>query len=461
MDAKILIVDDDRLILKVIEKTLTKAGHETLTAEDGKQAEAQIASGPIAAVLLDLNLPDTSGKILLERFKRDYPLVPVVVVTTVGSVEDVVECMRLGAVDYVQKPVDPTRLLTTVANALKQARLRDRLESLARELRQGEGFSAILGQSDVIVDKVKMMARAARSDISVLLLGESGTGKEVAARAIHAESARRTGPFVAVNCGAIPESLMESELFGHEKGAFTGATKARKGLFEQADQGTIFLDEIGELRLDLQVRLLRVLQDKMVTRVGDTQSRVTDVRVLAATNRDIKIAVEEKAFRKDLYYRLAVFPIELPALRERGDDVALLAKVFIQEASKRLLGRELHGLSPRAEKALKAYSWPGNIRELKNVIERAVLLEDGDQVTLSSMSDDVVCALDQAEDSPGLQVAAMETREEIPNLADVERQVIARALELTQWSVREAASRLGIGRATLYRRIEQYGLSKP
>ncbi len=459
-EGKILIVDDDPLILKIIEKCLNKAGFQTMTASDGRKGEKQLATGLARAVLLDLNLPDISGKILLERFQREQPGLPIVVVTTTGDVKDVVECMRLGAVDYVQKPVEPTRLVTTLKNALTQAALRTRVESLVRELRQGEGFSAIIGESSAIREQVGLMSRAASSDISVLLLGESGTGKEVAARAIHAESARRSGPFVAVNCGAIPETLMESELFGHEKGAFTGATKARRGLFEQADQGTIFLDEIGELRVDLQVRLLRVLQDKVVTRVGDTRGRVTDVRVIAATNRDIKAEVENKNFRQDLYYRLAVFPIELPPLRDRDDDVTLLASVFIRDFAARH-GRTFGGLSARARRALKAYSWPGNIRELKNVTERAVLLEDGREITLASLSDEVVCALDGSSEpiAPGAP-PTIETKEDVVPLADIERQVIERALELTGWSVQEAAKRLGIGRATLYRRIEQYGLKQ-
>jgi DNA-binding NtrC family response regulator len=462
MRGKVLLIDDDPTVHRVVGADLKREGIEYLSAHTGTEALERIGEEPPTAVILDLGLPDMSGKDLLSRIVKEHPGLPIVVLTATDRIEDVVECMRLGASDYVPKNPEPTRLVASVRNAIERGALRARVESLARELRKGEGFDALLGGSPAMKKAVDLLRRAAGSDVTVLLEGESGTGKEVAARAVHAEGTRRTGPFVAVNCGAIPEGLIESELFGHERGAFTGAVAARRGRFEEAEGGTLFLDEIGDLRTDLQVKLLRVLQEKKVQRVGGTGARPVDVRVLAATNRDLKALLAGGQFREDLYYRLSVFPVRLPALRERQGDVALLAGEFLKRFT-RGHGRAVAGFSTDADSALRAYGWPGNVRELENVVERAVLMEDGSQVSLGSLPDPVVEAL-HAPDSPapaGRAAAAPSASaapKEIRPLDDEERRIILNALDVTAWNIQEAASRLGISRATIYRKIERYGI---
>jgi DNA-binding NtrC family response regulator len=468
LNGHILLIDDDPALLRLVEHHLQGDGLETVTAATGSQALARLAENAPAVVVLDLLLPDLSGKELLARMHCEHPQTPVVILTAQTDVNVAVECMQLGASDYVQKPFDATRLITSVRNAYDQARLRARVASLSSRLRERDGFASMIGHSSAIRQTIHLLERAAASDITVLLQGESGTGKEVAARAIHAESARSDGRFVVVNCGAIPEGLIESELFGHEKGAFTGATGSRVGSFEQAHGGTIFLDEIGELRADLQVRLLRVLQERQVQRVGGAGPRSVDVRVIAATNRDLKAEVSARRFREDLFYRLAVFPVELPPLRERAGDIFLLTRAFVERFSARL-GKTLGGLSPEAQQVFEHYRWPGNVRELENVLERAVILEDGATISLSSLpaelatatreigSEALVRPLDRA---PGLPAAERRrgSADEILPLEEEERRIILRALELTRWNIQDASTRLGIGRATIYRKIDRYGL---
>jgi DNA-binding NtrC family response regulator len=470
MSGKILLIDDDPKLLRLVEYELGEAGFETVTAETGHEALDRVREQTPAAVVLDLMLPDISGKELLDWFRREHPRVPVVVLTAQDQVEDAVECMRLGAADFVQKPFERARLVTSVRNACHQRRLEQRVQALATELRKDEGFDAILGHSTALRDAVSLLGRAAGNNVTVLLTGESGTGKEVAARAIHAESDRRTAPFVAVNCGAIPEGLIESELFGHEKGAFTGATSRREGCFEQADGGTLFLDEIGELRTDLQVRLLRVLQERCVVRVGSSQTHPVDVRVLAATNRDLKAESTTGAFREDLYYRLAVFPVKLPALRERDGDVKLLAEHFVRNFAARYR-RDVRGISDDVVRMLESYGWPGNVRELENVLERAVILEDSMTIGIASIPEELVRAASAAVgasvpvSAPGTHASVLpdsvpRSADEIAPFHEEERRIIQRALELTGWNVQETAQRLELGRNTVYRKIERYGLRR-
>jgi DNA-binding NtrC family response regulator len=468
MSGRVLLVDDDPTVLRLVGADLRREGIETVEAATGAEALRRMGEEPLSAVVLDLGLPDVPGKELLARMRREHPGVPVVVLTAADRIVDVVECMRLGATDYVPKAPEPTRLVASVRNAMERGALQARVESLAHELRRGEGFGALLGASPALRKSTDLLRRAAASEVTVLLEGESGTGKEVAARAIHAEGGRRTGPFVAVNCGAIPEGLVESELFGHERGAFTGAVAARKGRFEEADGGTIFLDEIGELRIDLQVKLLRVLQELKVQRVGGTGERSVDVRVVAATNRDLRALLAAGTFREDLYYRLSVFPVRLPPLREREGDAALLAGEFLRRFGDRHR-RAVGGFSAEASRALEAYSWPGNVRELENVVERAVLMEDAPQVSLGSLPDSVVDALHATAGggparsdagrpaAPGAGPAAKTA--DIRPLEDEERLIILRALDATAWNIQEAATRLGISRATIYRKIERYGIA--
>jgi DNA-binding NtrC family response regulator len=462
---KILIVDDDESLRKLVELNLRSEGFDVVMAATGGEATSACVGTPPGAVVLDLLLPDKSGKEVLAELHERYPRLPIIILTALRDVSDAVDCMRLGATDYLQKPFDRTRLLTSVRNAVTQGALRSQVENLSTELRRREGFTTIIGASAAIRSAVHLLGRAATSDVTVLLEGESGTGKEVAARAIHAESIRADAPFVAVNCGAIPEGLIESELFGHEKGAFTGAVSARLGSFEQADKGTIFLDEIGELRPDLQVRLLRVLQERAVQPVGGGAARPIDVRVIAATNRDLRDEVTAGRFREDLYYRLAVFPVHLPALREREADIFLLASFFVERYAKQNR-KNIHGFSPEAQRALEHYRWPGNVRELENVIERAIILEDEPRIRLTSLPPEVAVALnangssgdDERANGSGTVVPSRET---IVPLEEEERRIIRRALELTNWNIQEASRRLQIGRATIYRKIERYGLMRP
>jgi DNA-binding NtrC family response regulator len=466
-NSKILVVDDDANLLALVEHHLGSEGFPVVGVSSGRDAIQAFKAVKPAAVVLDLLLPDVSGKDLLAQFHEQQPELPVIILTASTGIDDAVECMRLGAVDYLQKPFDRTRLVTSVRNACTQGQLRARVETLSSELRKREGFSTILGRSPSIRNMVHMLGRAATSDVTVLLQGESGTGKEVAAHSIHAESVRAAGPFIAVNCGAIPEGLIESELFGHEKGAFTGAASSRRGSFEQADGGTIFLDEIGELRSDLQVRMLRVLQERTVQPVGGGAERKIDVRIIAATNRELREEVTNGRFREDLYYRLAVFPVSLPSLRERDGDVMLLAGAFLKRFADQTQ-RDVIALAPETQRAFEQYGWPGNVRELENVIERAVLLEDGERIGLGAIPAEIVAALgDEAahrraavEGGGGIlaDVGLPGNKEAILPLEEEERRIIRRALELTNWNIQEASRRLRIGRATIYRKIERYGL---
>jgi DNA-binding NtrC family response regulator len=484
----ILLVDDDPRLLALVETYLEEAGFEVSTAATGAEGLAAAKRDEPDVIVLDLGLPDIPGKQLLTTFRAECPRTQVIMFTAREDFDDVVDCIQLGAVDYLPKSADQTRLVTSIRNAIKQAELLQRVDSLTSELRKDDGVEAILGRSDAMADAVGLLRRAAQSDVTVLIQGESGTGKELAARAIHAESHRKSGPFVAINCGAIPEGLIESELFGHEKGSFTGATATHQGCFERADGGTIFLDEIGELRADLQVRLLRVLQDSCVQRVGGTTVRRVNMRVVAASNRDLKSEALAGRFREDLYFRLAVFPVQLPALRDRIGDIELLTKAFLEKFSARY-GKRLDGLTGEAVAALNAFPWPGNVRELENIIERAVILEDGERISLQSIPGDIKALIDQAQapaagscgqiengaftagtvssqngasDAQSLTGSATSetaaTLDQIAPFAEEERRIILRALQAARWNVQEAAERLELGRATIYRKIERYGL---
>lgn len=467
MTETILLIDDDPSILRLLAHALGREGMVTRTAETGAEAVEAIGAKQPNVIVLDLVLPDASGKDLLSRFQDLCPMVPVVVLTASDTVDDIVECMQLGASDYIQKPFNQTRVVTSIRNALRQGALRASVESLSGKLRRREGFASIIGKSAAIRHSVDFLSRAATNDVVVLLQGESGTGKEVAARSIHVESARRDGPFVVVNCGAIPEGLIESELFGHERGSFTGATSARIGSFEQANGGTIFLDEVGDLRMDLQVRLLRVLQERTVRPIGCSEPRRVDVRVIAASNRNLKQEAAHGTFREDLYYRLAVFPIALPPLRDRDADVLMLADAFAMRCASEA-GKDLKGFSPEARHLLEQYHWPGNVRELENVVERATILEDGPRISVSSLPDSVVRGVGlEPRPAPAREDRENETADpalkdmsidDIVPMEEEERRIIRRALELTNWNAQEASRRLQIGRATIYRKIERYGL---
>ena len=457
MDAKqfVLLVDDDPSTLELFEHTLGVEGIPTEGVLTGREALGIMEHRLPSAVVLDLSLPDIPGIEVLRSMRTKYSDVPIVVVTGTDDVATVVECMQLGACDFVQKPFDSTRFIASVKNAHERGQLRARIDNLE----EASGLSSIVGESQVMRRTTLSLAKAIGTDVTVLLEGESGTGKELFARAIHFDSHRSSGPFVVVDCGSIPETLIESELFGHKKGSFSGAHQNRVGLFEQANGGTIFLDEIGELPGDLQVRLLRVIQERNVRPVGANRFRPIDVRIVVATNKILADEVEQGLFRRDLYYRLSTFPVNLPALRDRGDDVLLLATNFLEQTRKRLNAR-VTSISPEARETLRSYGWPGNVRELENVIERGVIIAEGTELGLESLPDEIVCASFDGTAETDRPVGGHQRVEhpEILTMEVEERRIFERALTLCDWNVREASERLGIGRATLYRRIHSYGL---
>ncbi|HEV3468649.1 MAG TPA: sigma-54 dependent transcriptional regulator [Pyrinomonadaceae bacterium] len=452
----ILLVEDKESLRRVLRLTLESAGYSVEEAEDARAAAQALQRAPFRLVLTDLRMPHGSGLDVLRAAKAADAEVPVVLMTAYGSVDEAVQAMKDGAHDFLQKPVDSNHLLLLVERALEQARLRTENVLLREEWSRRYGFPRIIGESDAIKRAVSETQRVATTDTTVLLLGESGTGKELFARAVHHLSPRRDRAFVAVNCAAIPETLIESELFGHEKGSFTGATERRPGKFELAAGGTIFLDEIGELPLNVQGKLLRAIEEKTVDRIGGRAPVPVDVRVVAATNRDLEAAAEEGSFRRDLYFRLAVFPVRVPPLRERGDDVVLLARHFAAQYGRELRKRPAN-VSDEAVAALRAHAWPGNVRELENAIERACILADS--ATLG--------AADLGLPAPGAgrpeAAAAFDLSGTLAEAVEraaraVERRKIADALRAHGGNKTRAAEDLGVSYKTLLTKIKDYEL---
>jgi DNA-binding NtrC family response regulator len=377
--AQILIVEDKDSLRTMLRHALERQGHAVIEARDQAEALKMLQQAQPALVLSDLRLPEGDGFGVLRASKEIDPDVPVIVMTAYGSIEDAVTAMKEGALDFLAKPVDPDHLLLLVSRALEQRRLVTENLLMKEELAVRRGAPQLVGD-DVSLRKVfTALQRAASTDTTVLIEGESGTGKELFARSLHALSSRADAPFVAINCAAIPETLLETELFGHEKGAFTGAVSRKPGKFEMAHRGTLFLDEIGDLPLALQAKILRALEERRFERVGGTALVTVDVRLVAATNRGLRAAVAARRFREDLFFRLSVFPITVPPLRDRGNDIPLLARYFVDRFCRELKKKAI-GLSPAALEALQAYRWPGNVRELQNCIERAVILADGDSI---------------------------------------------------------------------------------
>jgi len=379
VDPPILIVEDKDSLRTMLRHALEAQGHTVVEARDQREAEAALLASHPAVVLSDLRLTEGDGFGVLRASKDFDPQLPVIVMTAFGSIQDAVAAMKEGALDFLAKPVDPDHLLLMVERALAQRRLATENLILREELAQRRGAPQIVGDDAKLKQVSVALHRAAATDTTVLLEGESGTGKELFARALHALSTRNDGPFVAINCAAIPETLLETELFGHEKGAFTGASQRKSGKFELAHRGTLFLDEIGDLPLSLQPKILRALEEKTFERVGGTTPLHVDVRVVAATNRNLKAAVAARQYREDLYFRLSVFPIVIPPLRDRPSDIPTLARYFIDKFCRDLNKRPLV-LSPAAEEDLVSYAWPGNVRELQNCIERAAILTEGDTI---------------------------------------------------------------------------------
>ena len=451
----ILIVEDKDALRRVMRLTLEGAGYSVAEASDARSAINDISSVRYKLILTDLRMPNGTGLDVLRAARSADPEVPVIVMTAFGSIDEAVQAMKDGAHDFLQKPVDSNHLLLLVERALDQARLRTENVLLREEWSRRYGFPRILGESDTMKRAVSETQRVAQTEATVLLLGESGTGKELFARAIHHLSERRDKPFVAINCAAIPETLIENELFGHERGAFTGANDRRQGKFELASGGTVFLDEIGELPLAVQGKLLRAIEEKAIDRIGGKAPVTVDVRVVAATNRDLKAAVTAGEFRGDLFFRLAVFPIVVPPLRERGDDVVLLAQHFASQIGKELRRRPAI-LSDEAISAVKSHRWPGNVRELENAIERACILSDSLTLEPADLglagSPRDTDTLDRFDLSGSLAEVAHRA------LQLVERKKIDAVLEANQGNKSNTAEELGISYKTLLNKLKDYNL---
>ena len=450
---RILVVDDELSIRKVLQAMLAREGHEVDLAGNGADAISALGDRSYELVVTDLKMPGVDGLELLGFCAQHLPGLPVIVITAHGTVDTAVEALKLGAYDYITKPFEQDELRMVIDKALR------REEASRGVLHEDEaGRFAIIGRTPSMKQVYQLIEKVADSPTTVLISGESGTGKELVARALHDHSSRRANPFVQVNCGAIPDNLFESELFGYEKGAFTGAVGSKPGRFELAHQGTLFLDEVGELPLDLQVKLLRVLQDGTFERVGGVRSITTDVRVVAATNRDLLREVKRGAFREDLYYRLNVIPIRLPPLRERIEDVPLLVEHFLAKFNRRL-GKTVDTLSAEAMTALMAHRWPGNIRELENLMERSVLLAEGDVLGVKDLPGLGSTALDDAE---GEEVEELGLKDYVRvYTARLERARIQQALEQDDGNVTRASKRLGISRKSLQTKMKEYGLRDP
>ncbi len=445
---RIIVIDDEKTQRQLLAGFLQKQGYNVRQADSGKEALALIEKEGAELAITDMRMPEMDGLTLLNEIRNNYPDTAVIVITAYASVESAVKAMQSGAADYLIKPINLEQLSIIIQKIEKNQRLIAENLYLKRRLETVESFPDMLGRSESFLKVLADISLVARSDSTVLIRGESGTGKELAARAIHAGSNRKDGPFLAVNCAALPETLLESELFGYERGAFTGAAKRRIGRFELADGGTLFLDEIGDLPMPIQVKLLRVLESKTFERLGGNTSIKVDIRLIAATNRDLEERITAGLFREDLFYRLNVVPLFLPPLRQRKDDILFLAGHFIKRFSARS-GRAISGLTPKAKDMLMRYPWPGNIRELENTIERAVVLCRGDVIDVDSLGGIVAEAIQGSAESQSL------------NLAEIEKETIIKAIKKADGKLAQAATLLGIHRNTLRLKIRQYKIETP
>ncbi|MFO7982459.1 MAG: sigma-54 dependent transcriptional regulator [Desulfuromonadales bacterium] len=450
---RILVVDDEHLIRWSLEQNLSKQGYDVTTASSGEEALKLAKEESPDLMLLDIQLPGMNGMEVLEKVKESEEDILVIMLTAHGVLETAVKAMRMGAYDYVNKPFNLDELAIVIKKALETGELKREVQHLRSEQTKRYGIQNIVAESRHMKNVLDMVRKVAQSDASTVLVhGESGTGKELIAKAIHSESSRAERPFMAINCAAVPEALLESELMGHEKGAFTDAKAQKKGLFEMADGGTVFLDEIGDMEMGMQAKLLRVLEERSFRRVGGTKDVQVDVRIVSATNKDLLQSIEEKTFRNDLYYRLQVIPIFLPPLRERPDDILTLTKHFVEHFN-REFGKSVKGVSKMAEKFLLEYSWPGNIRELKNVIERAVILESGDTLYLEHLPPEMM------DSTGGVSVGPINLQ--IPpegiDIEDVECELIRQALEVANGNQSKAAKKLNLGIDAFRYRMKKFG----
>ncbi|HPE92491.1 sigma-54 dependent transcriptional regulator [uncultured Sphaerochaeta sp.] len=452
MKRNILICDDEKNIRGGLAQAMELEGYESIEAVDGRQAWEIINKTGVDLVITDLRMPNMSGEELLKKIISAYPRMPVIILTGHGTIETAVQAMRSGAVDFFTKPVDLDRLSLVVKKALSDTDLyaeHERLKEEVEQLRARNRYDRIIGKSQKMVELMDTVSQVAPTKASVLITGESGVGKELVADAIHELSNRSKGPFIKVHCAALTASLLESELFGHEKGSFTGAVKEKKGRFELADGGTIFLDEIGEIDAQTQVKLLRVLQERQFERVGGEKPISVDVRIVCATNRNLPKEIEKGNFREDLYYRLNVVHLDVPPLRERKDDIPLLMTSFLQQFNQEN-GRSIEAFSNQARRALLAYDWPGNIRELRNCIESAVVLARTTVIEVEDLPSHIGKA--QNTGSVSLEVGI--------TLAEAEKQLIISTLAMCAGNKTKAAEILGIGRKTLHRKLQEYHIDE-
>lgn len=470
---RILVVDDDETLRLTVRTTLEDHAFRVDEAEDGLHAVEMVQfSGPYDAVLLDVNMPRMSGLEALARIKEVSPSTFCLILTAYSNVKDAVHAIRQGAFDYLEKPVDGERILQVLAAAREANELVEQMSFSAPQLEFDQG-RRIIGGSSQIQRVFEIIHRLAKVETSVMIRGESGTGKELVARAVHFNSHRMKGPFVAVNCAAIPENLIESELFGHEKGAFTGADRKKLGKFQFAEGGTIFLDEIGDISVQMQVKLLRVLQERLITPVGSNQEHKINVRVVAATNRPLEKMIETGQFRADLFYRLNVMPITLPSLRDRREDIASLADFLVSKFNK-LHSRKIRGFDKKALAALRLYGWPGNIRELENVVEHAFIVESSELIGLEALPEQVQCLVTRKGGSTGGDATSAETEGGVsaaqegpsgvselnyPQLKErFERDFIIKALKAFDGRINQTAEHTQMTKVTLLRKLEKYGI---
>ncbi|SDT59531.1 DNA-binding transcriptional response regulator, NtrC family, contains REC, AAA-type ATPase, and a Fis-type DNA-binding domains [Mucilaginibacter mallensis] len=443
---KLLVIDDEERLRKLLARILQLEDFEVLEAANAKDGLRKLDHEVVDVVISDVKLPDANGIELTKTIKASYPAIEIIVLTAYGTINDGVTAIKNGAFDYITKGDDNEKIIPLVNKAMDKAILQRRVLELESKLNNKFGFDRIIGTSPAITAAIKLAQRVATTDTTVMILGETGTGKEVFAEAIHQASPRSNKPFVAINCSAFSKELLESELFGHKAGAFTGAVKDKKGLFEEANGGTIFLDELGELDHDLQAKLLRVLESQQFIKLGDTKTTKVNVRILAATNRNLQDEVAKEHFRSDLFYRLSVFQIMLPAIRDRKQDIGPIAKSFVQYFAAKV-NKQITGFTDDFLHKLEVYNWPGNVRELKNIIERAVILCDTHELDASLLPYE----FDSAPAKSNGNLSAFD-------LSSVEKLHIQRVLNHTQSNRAEAARLLNIGIATLYRKLKEYGL---
>ncbi len=457
---RILVVDDEMIVCESCKRILEEEGYEVETALSGKEAFDKMKVSPFDIVITDLKMPGIDGMEVLRTFRKEYPDLIIIMITGFSTVETAVEAMKLGAFDYIPKPFTPDEVSIVVKKAIEKKNLMLENVYLRQELQEKYGFHNIVGKSKKMQEIYRVIAKVAMTDSTVLIYGQSGTGKELIARAIHFNSPRREKQFVPVDCAVLSENLLESELFGHVRGSFTGAVTTKPGLFEVADGGTVFLDEVGNISLSIQAKLLRVLQEREFTPVGGTKAKKVDIRLIAATNKDLEKMIKEETFREDLYYRLNIVPIYLPGLRERPEDIPLLAVHFLKKYAEEM-GKAIKGFTPEAMEKLMRYPWPGNVRELENVIERTVVMIDDEMVRvehliLPGQQEKEILENQIPMTSEELKEVKKQVREKA--VEEIERAFVLNALERHQWNVTRAAEEVGMLRPNFQALMRKYNL---